>query len=210
MNRQDVHLYVFDGLSDWEAGYAIAGINNPQFQKNPGSFRIQTVGPDKNMITTIGGVCIKPDLGLNELVPSNSAMLILPGGTAWDKGKNAEIIEIAGMFLDSATPVAAICGATGGLARAGLLDNRKHTSNAPEYLAATQYKGTALYEKTPAVTDNHLITSSGMAPVDFAYHIFKRLDIYTPSVLEAWYGLFKTGRPEYFEELMSAISTSKS
>ena len=24
MNKQDVHLYVFDGLSDWEASYAIA------------------------------------------------------------------------------------------------------------------------------------------------------------------------------------------
>jgi hypothetical protein len=29
MKQQDVHLFVFDGLSDWEASYAIAGINNP-------------------------------------------------------------------------------------------------------------------------------------------------------------------------------------
>lgn len=207
MNKQDVHLYVFDSLSDWEPSYAIAGINNPQFQKNPGSFRVQTVALNRNTITTIGGVCIRPDLVLKELSPSNSAMLILPGGTAWDEGKNTEIIEIVRVFLDSAKPVAAICGATGGLARAGLLNNRKHTSNAPIYLAATQYKGTALYEETAAVTDKNLITATGMAPVDFAYHIFKRLDIYTPSVLEAWYGLFKTGRSEYFEELMSAIST---
>jgi putative intracellular protease/amidase len=207
MNKQDVYLYVFDSLSDWEASYAIAGINNPQFQKNPGIFRVQTVAFTRNTITSIGGVCIKPDLVFKELSPSNSAMLILPGGTAWDKGKNTEIIEIVRVFLDSAKPVAAICGATGGLARAGLLDNRKHTSNASIYLAATQYKGAALYEEAAAVTDKNLITASGMAPVDFAYHIFKRLDIYTPSVLEAWYGLFKTGRSEYFEELMSAIST---
>ncbi len=125
----------------------------------------------------------------------------------WDEGKNVEIIETARMFLDSAKPVAAICGATAGLARGGVLDNRRHTSNAPEYLAATQYKGTALYEETAAVTDNNLITAPGMAPVDFAYHIFKRLDIYTPPVLEAWYGLFKTGRSEYYEELMRAVST---
>jgi len=43
MNKQDVHLYVFDSLSDLEASYAIAGINNPQFQKNCGGFRVQTV-----------------------------------------------------------------------------------------------------------------------------------------------------------------------
>ncbi len=207
MNKQDVHLYVFDSLSDWEASYAIAGINNPQFQKKPGSYRVQTVALNRNTITTIGGVCIKPDLVLNELSFSNSAMLLLPGGTAWDESLNVEIIEIARMYLESAKPVAAICGATARLARAGLLDNRRHTSNALGYLAATQYKGAAFYEEAPAVTDNNLITASGMAPVDFAYHVFKRLDIYTQPVLEAWYGLFKTGRPKYFEELMSAIST---
>jgi putative intracellular protease/amidase len=52
-------------------------------------------------------------------------MLILPGGTAWDEGKNGEGV-----------PVAAICGATAGLARAGVLDTRRHTSNALEYLRA--------------------------------------------------------------------------
>ena len=207
MNKQDVYLYVFDSLSDWEASYAIAGINNPQFQKNPGRFRVQTVALSRNTITTIGGICVKPDLVIKELSPSNSAMLILPGGTAWDEGKNVEIVEIARIFLDSATPVAAICGATAGLARAGLMDNRRHTSNAHEYLATTQYKGGEFYEETAAVTDNNLITATGMAPVDFAYHIFRRLDIFSPPVLEAWYGLFKTGRPEYYEKLMSAFST---
>ncbi|MFC1489899.1 type 1 glutamine amidotransferase family protein [Candidatus Latescibacterota bacterium] len=206
MNQQDVHLYVFDSMSDWEASYAIAWINNPQFQKNPGIYRIRTVSLKRSNITTIGGVSIKPDLQLEELSPSNSAMLILPGGTAWDEGKNTEIIEVARMFLDSGKAVAAICGATSGLARGGLLDNRKHTSNAREYLAATEYNGTELYEDESAVTDNNLITATGMAPVDFAYHIFKYLDIYSPPVLEALYGLLKTGRSEYYGELMKAVS----
>ncbi len=58
----------------------------------------------------------------------------------------------------------------------------------------------------PSVTDNNLITAPAMAPVDFAYHIFKCLDIYSTPVLEAWYGLFKTGRAEYFGALMKAIN----
>ncbi len=206
MKQQDVHLFVFDGLSDWEASYAIAGINNPQFQKNPGRFRIRTVALQKAPVSTIGGICIKPDLLLEELSAPNSSMLIMPGGTAWDEGRNIEIIEVARMFLDSGKPVAAICGATAGLAHGGLLDNKRHTSNAREYLAATQYNGAELYEEAPAVTDNNLITAPAMAPVDFAYHIFKRIDIYAPPVLEAWYGLFKTGRSEYFGELMDAVN----
>ncbi len=204
MEQQTVHLYVFDSLSDWEAGYAIAGINNPQFQKDPDRFCVKTVAKSKDPVRTIGGICILPELTLDEISPDDSAMLILPGGTAWDEGKNVEGVELAIEFLDSGKPVAAICGATAGLARSGLLDSRKHTSNALEYLAATQYKGTTLYKDTPAVTDNNLITATGMMPVDFAYHIFKILDIYKPEVLEAWYGLFKTGQPEYFEKLMKA------
>jgi hypothetical protein len=40
MKQQDVYLFVFDGLSDWEMGYAVAGINSPQFQLNPGNYRV--------------------------------------------------------------------------------------------------------------------------------------------------------------------------
>lgn len=208
LKQRDVHLFVFDSMSDWEAGYAVAGINNPQFQKNPGGYRIRTASPGKVTVTTVGGIRIQPDLALEELVPpGGAAMFIMPGGMSWDEGKNAEAIEAARAFLDSRIPVAAICGATVGLARGGLLDTRRHTSNARDYLAATHYGGAGLYEDEPALTDGDLITASGVAPVDFAYHIFRRLDLYALPVLEAWYGLFKTGRPEYFGALMRAVET---
>jgi len=132
-------------------------------------------------------------------------MLILPGGSSWDLGQENEAIRLARTFLDSGHPVAAICGATAGLARDGLLDQRKHTSNSPEYLAATGYRGHSLYEKAPAVTDRNLVTASGVAPLEFAQHIFRKLDLYSPQVLDAWYGLFKTGETKYFETLMQAI-----
>lgn len=206
MKVKNVHIFVFDTLSDWEASYAIAGINNPQFQKEPGKYQVSTVALTNAPIITMGGMRIQPDMTLEELSPSASAMFILPGGTAWDEGKNTEAAEVAQSFLAAGTPVAAICGATAGLARAGLLDKRKHTSNAREYLADTQYLGSEFYEDKPAVSDDNLITAPGMTPVDFAYHIFKRLDIYTPPVLEAWHGLFKTGRAEYFGELMEAVN----
>ena len=42
--------------------------------------------------------------------------------------------DAAQLFLAAGTPVAAICGATAGLAQCGLLDDRDHTSAAAEYL----------------------------------------------------------------------------
>jgi len=204
METKTVHLYVFDSLSDWETGFAAAGINNPQFQAGPGRYTIRTVASRKGPVTSIGGIRIQPDLLLEEVAPGDSAMLILPGGTSWDLGKETEVVDMASEFLSSGVPVAAICGATAGLARGGLLDQNRHTSNSPEYLAATGYKGHSLYEDAPAVTDGNLITASGIASLEFARHIFRKLELYAPEVLDAWYGLFKTGKAEYYEALMRA------
>jgi len=125
-------------------------------------------------------------------------MLILPGGGGWDQGRNTEVIDLTKRFLTANLPVAAICGATSGLARAGILDDVRHTSNAREYLAATGYQGAALYQDQPAVTDGNVITARSTAPIEFAYQIFKKLDVYSAEALEIWFGLFKTGDAAYY------------
>jgi putative intracellular protease/amidase len=199
MEQQKVYLFVFNTLADWETGYVVAGINNPDMQKQPGRYQIQTVGLTAEPVTTIGGLRIIPDMTLDEWEPG--AMLILPGGEAWDRGENWQILESAKALVAADIPVAAICGATAGLARAGILDDIPHTSNAPDYLQATKYRGAALYQHQPVVTYGNVITANSTAPLEFAYHIFKKLDLYEPAILEAWYGLFKTGDASYYVTL---------
>jgi putative intracellular protease/amidase len=206
MSKETVHCYVFDTLADWEHGFGVSGINNTQFHRVPGQWRVLTLSLRREPVVTTGGLRIIPDMTLEELSPMDSRMLILPGGDSWDGGGNTEAVEKARSFLASRVPVAAICGATAGLARGGILEERRHTSNAREYLAATGYRGGALYQDEPAVTDGDLITAASMAPLEFAYHIYRRLDLYAPNVLEAWYGLFSTRKPEYFAELMRLVS----
>lgn len=205
MHQETVHVFVFDTLSDWEPCYAVAGINNPMFQLQPGRFVVKTVGANLQPVKTMGGFTLAPDMTLDSLDPKDSAMLILPGGITWDQGKNVEAVEKAKVFLDAGVPIAAICGATAALARAGLLDDRRHTSNMREYLAGTGYRGAALYQDEPAVTDQLVITAGGLAPVDFAYHIFQQLNVFSEPTLEAWRLLFKTGDPSHY---LSLITTS--
>lgn len=194
MNPEIVHLLVLDTMADWEPGYAVAGINQPTFQANPGRYAVRTVGLTRDPVRTMGGVTILPDLSLDELDPRESAMLILPGGTVWDERELPAPIEKAREFLAAGVPVAAICGATLGLARAGLLDGRAHTSNAREYLAPVPgYGGAERYVDAPAVRDGDLITANGIAALDFARRVFERLGLYAPPVLEAWYALYSTG-----------------
>ena len=208
MTKARVDVFVFDTMADWESAYAMAGINNPEFQLEPGRYRVLTVGISKDVVTSMGGLRIRPDLALDELSPNTSAMLILPGGFAWENGGNSQAIEKAREFIDAGVPVAAICAATLALARAGLLDDRLHTSNAPEYIAYSNYHGQEHYRAVAAITDRGVITASGIAPVDFAYEIFKMLGLYKGEVLEAWFALNKTGDPAKFFELMRVANPS--
>lgn len=210
METRTVHLLVLDTMADWETGFAIAGINNPEYQKNPDAYRVKTVGPTRDPVRTMGGMTVVPEMALDELKPEDSAMLIVPGGGLWDQGGEPAAMEKAREFLDAGVPVAAICGATGGLARAGVLAGRRHTSNAREYLAyyAPGYGGEALYADEPAVLDGDLITAGGVFPVDFARKIFERLGLYDPPVLEAWYRLYRHGDAAAFFELAAAEGES--
>jgi len=203
MSQQTVHLAVYDTLSDWEYGYAVAGINDPQFQREPGRYKVVTVAATRDPVTTMGGVTIAPDMAIDELLPEKSAMLILPGAHLWDRGGNGEFAALARRFLAAGVPVAAICGATFGLAAAGLFDDRDHTSAAVEYLSSAEsYRGAARFQQRRAFTDGPLITAGPAHPLDFAKHIFAKLELYTPEVLEAWYGYYSTGDASYFYKLM--------
>jgi putative intracellular protease/amidase len=202
--RSIVHLAVYDTLADWEPGFAIAHINKPLWHKTPGKFSVSTVGATAEPITTSGGVRIMPDVVLAELTPAGSALLILPGNDLFATEAFVPFAEKAREFLDAGVPVAAICGATGGLALAGLLDDRAHTSNAAAFLDSLGYKGGELYREEPAVTDGDLITAGAMAPVEFAREILARLDVMEPHVLASWYKLYGKQDPAGFYELMSA------
>jgi hypothetical protein len=67
------------------------------------------------------------------------------------------------------------------------------------------YRGEKFYENSPAVSNGKLITASGAAPLDFAYQILKTLDVFLPETLDAWYNLFLTRDPKYFDALMRSI-----
>jgi putative intracellular protease/amidase len=129
-------------------------------------------------------------------------MLIIPGADTWAEGHD-EVLALASDLVTAGKPVAAICGATLGLARAGLLDDRPHTSNAPDYLAmAPSYHGAEHYREAKVVAGDTIITAPATAPIDFARAIFERLEAFPAPVLEAWYGLYTTGERRYFDALV--------
>jgi putative intracellular protease/amidase len=145
-----------------------------------------------------------PDALLADLDPGDSDLLVLPGGEMWDTGGGDAFAAVADRFLDAGVPVAAICGATAGLARAGLLDHRDHTSAAAEYLAATGYAGRDRYIARRAVVDGDLITAGPQSPVQFARATLGRLGLASDDTLDAYERLFDRGDASAFLVLSQA------
>jgi putative intracellular protease/amidase len=203
-----MYVYIQDTLADWEPTHVLAELHAGRFLKDP-ALRYNTMlcGRTMDTIVTMGGLRLKPDMLITDIHPGESDLLLLPGADTWLDPVQAPVMAKVREVLASDAVVAAICGATFGLANAGLLDNRPHTSNdlAAVKMFCPHYTGERFYVNEPAVTDGNLITASGMAPVEFAYHIFKKLDVMRSATLEAWYGLYTTKKPEYFYALMQSL-----
>lgn len=201
---KNVVLYATDTMADWEYGYLLAGLTMAG-QAAPGRFQLVVAsdGLVEN-VTTMGGLRLRPDAQIDELKPEDVGILILPGADTWGGGHQAAL-GLAGDLLNSGIPVAAICGATLGLARAGLLDGRTHTSNAPEFLRGVSgYKGADHYRAEKTVSDGNLITAPATAPIEFAKAVFERLELFPQPIIDAWYGLYTTGDKKYFDQLSGA------
>jgi putative intracellular protease/amidase len=212
MNRKTVHVAVYDALADWEVGHATAHLRDTAYHRAPRAdidvLYVSATGGEP--VTTNGGLRVLPDMDLDALRPRDSAMLILPGAWSWltgDGGGNEGFARKAREFLGAGVPVAAICGATAGLAREGLLDDRDHTSAAAEYLASqTGYQGADRYKDAAAVRDRGLITAGPTEPVAFAREILAELDVMEPHVLDAWYRLFQHSDAAAYPVLMGAAA----
>jgi len=187
--KKKIFVFLFDGFSDWEISYLTPEINKSE------RFDLVYFSENGKPLTSMGGLQIKPTISLNELNYKEIDMLILPGGTAWEKGENTSIEELTKRVFESGIPIAAICAATTYLGQLGFLNELKHTSNDLNYLkgAAPKYCGDEKYQNSLAVTDKNIITANGIASIEFAKEIFKAIGLYSDDNIEKWFQLFKNG-----------------
>ena len=89
----------------------------------------------------------------------------------------------------------------------GKEQNAGKETKTTEKMVCPNYTGEKYYKQEPAVTDGNLITASGIAPLEFAVHVLKALDVFSTKTLDAWYNLYKTQASKYFFELMNSIQS---
>lgn len=190
--RNLVYFFVFDGFADWEAALALCEI------RRPGDFRVRTVGFDRKPVQSMGGLTILPDVSLEDIEPDRAALMILPGGTFWERGEQPAVSALLARLHAHGAVIGALCGGVLALAHANLLDARRHASNyagyidtyVPAYAGASRCDTTAL-----AITDDRVITAGGVGPIEFAREVIRALGLYDARDTDAWYRLFKHAVP---------------
>lgn len=201
-SRTDVALYATDTMADWEYAYITTQLAESQHTR-PGHRRLVIAGDSTATVRSKGGLPITPEIDIADLRLETTACLVIPGADTYQEGHDKLLATVRRM-LDADVPVAAICGATFALARAGLLDDRRHTSNAPVFLQMSGYAGGEKYVTEPAVTDGGITTASGTRPVEFSAEVFRVSGLYPSDYVDDWVGVYRDNDEQAFYRLMAA------
>ncbi|MGA8273757.1 MAG: type 1 glutamine amidotransferase family protein [Candidatus Sulfotelmatobacter sp.] len=187
--KSKAYLFVFDGLADWEPALALCEI------RKSGKYEVLSAGESCEPVVTMGGLKIMPDITVDEIEPRETKIFILPGGDRWERGSHPKVGELLRRLHTREIFIGALCAATLEIARAGLTAGVRHTSNGKAYLKkmVPEYKDESLYVNELAVTDQKIITASGLGSVEFAREVIRELGIYNDADRAMWFEMFKHG-----------------
>lgn len=158
------------GWADWESGFVLAALRD-EF-----GFDVRIATPGGAEATSIGGVRAAADLAFDAVDPGEADLLLVIGSARWIEAEDPAVTALLRRADAAGLVIGAICAGTLAAARAGLLDDRPHTSNSLAFLQARApaYGGAALYRDQPrAVTGGRLVTAAGSAPATFAVAVLR-------------------------------------
>lgn len=161
-----MHLAVLliDSFADWEHGHLTAPVR--EFFDGRVTFHT----PGGGVVTSVGGMQVVTDEPAETLAAGGFDALAVIGSARWFEEGAPDLSALYRAVDAAEKPLGFICGATLAAARAGLLNERPHTSNNADTLTKTPaYTGAALYQDVPrAVRSGHLVTAAGECARSFA------------------------------------------
>ncbi|SDO74285.1 DJ-1/PfpI family protein [Phyllobacterium sp. OV277] len=163
--KKTIGLVFIDQFADWEFGL-LAGSAVEWF-----GARIIALAPTSGPLKSIGGLHLVPDRGLEPQDNTDLDAVAVIGANTWPSEDAPDIAPLLKSVLSGGGIVGGICGGTLALARAGLFEGRKHTSNGAGWIQSVmgEYAGSSLYQDVPhAVRDAHIVSAAGSAPGTFA------------------------------------------
>lgn len=162
----------------------------------------KVVAPTLEPVKSIGGFRTVPDYSF-ETMPEDYVALVLIGGFGWTTPVAQQLVPIVRKAIDSGKIVGAICNGASFMAKAGFLNNVKHTGNGLEQLqlwGGDNYTNPDGYVHVQVVSDNNIVTANGSATLEFAKELLLLLENDTPERIEMYYQFNKQGFCSLFPE----------
>lgn len=159
-----IALVLSPGFADWEYAF-IAGTGGPFYGMD-----VEFFAPIPGKLVSQGGLTATVSRGTQEIAGWSPDVVAVIGSFGWQHEGAPDISDVLTAQRARGGSVAGICGGTLALARAGLLDKVRHTSNDLAFLTdnAPKYAGASRYAVSPkAITDDRIITAPGTAPTSF-------------------------------------------
>ena len=201
---KSIAIYATETMSDWEYAYLTTQIAEAEAQV-PDRFKVLFVGESLEAVRSKGGIEVVPALTLQDVQNrTDIAAFVVPGADTYFDG-HEQLLETVNVLKENEVLLAAICGGTLALARAGVLDHCKHTSNAQGFLATVNYANIDGYKEEDVVFDGGVITASGLAPVLFTAAVLRAAGVYPDDVVDAWLQLHEQRTEAAFVEHMNKV-----
>jgi len=135
----------------------------PVFRLLEQRWHVDIAAPDRNEIHGEHGYALKPDKVIEEIIPDEYDILIIPGGDPGGAPATVRRIkkaqEITKSFFAKNKPVAAICHGPWTLVSAGMVKGRHLTSFWHDGVPEDIKKAGGIWEDKEVVVDGNLVTS---------------------------------------------------
>ena len=165
-------IVLIDQWADWEPALLASGARDDFGDE------VRFLSPGGQPVRSMGGLLANVDGDVEDFEPGHADAIAVIGSPLWATDASPVVTPVLRMAADAGLTVGGICGATLALARAGLLDTRAHTSNGLEFLQqhAAGYHGSERYrDQAQAVSDQRVVSASGLAPATFAAQMLRAL-----------------------------------
>jgi transcriptional regulator GlxA family with amidase domain len=158
MKNKRYAAFVFDRFADHQLSMILACLGQGT------GYELETFSTTGRTVLSTGGMRVTPHTNLANMAPEDFDLLLLPGGSQWERGDNLEIFPLI-MAAAGRRPLIAIGEAILALADLGLLDNIPHTGDSPGYLErfCPEYKGARFFRLQPIVHSGSILTVSATA-----------------------------------------------
>ncbi|UVK40129.1 DJ-1/PfpI family protein [Mesorhizobium sp. AR10] len=167
-----IGVLFIDRFADWEYGLLAASAVE--------WFGARTVSltPDGKQVTSASGFRLTPDRSAEAEENADLDAVAVIGSDQWTSDAPPDVSGLLTAVATRGGVVGGICAGTLALARAGLFDKVKHTSNGRDWINENEagYVGAENYQDVPyAVADGRVVSAPGSAPGTFALAYLKTL-----------------------------------